>query len=399
MAFDDDPDDERPLPDRLLPPEDRLWRHPSELGAGPTRSFVAPGPSGREDRRSLPTTALIGACLAGAVVAVGAMWIARPTRVVEQELPANTLRSAATTQVVAMTSPIPTERLATALAPSLATLRVEHQGSWSTSTALWIDARGTLAAAMPVVAGATQLVVIGDDGVSRKARLAGVDPATGIASLVVDRTAGTPVTIASTKLRTGEPAAVVGAPGGDAGRDDGDATVASVLVRSVSLRASMGDLVIHDSIQLDREVPVDAMGGALVDVKGELLGMVLGNSDEHRLGTVVSSAVLVDTASTLRDDGTVRRAILGVRAVDLDPGRASALKVSGGAALTSITAGSPAAKAGLAEGDVVTAIGDTAVDDASDLVLGLRDRQPGDRTVIEVRRDGKVRQITATLGG
>ncbi|QXC60455.1 S1C family serine protease [Aquihabitans sp. G128] len=400
MPFDDDPDDERPVPDRLLPPEDRLWRHPSELGAGVAHPFVGSAPAGRTDRRSPATGALIGACLAGAVVAFGAMWLARPTRVVEHDLPANAVRSAATTQQASFsTDPVPTERLAAQMAPSLATLRVEHDGGWSTSSALWIDDRGTLAAAMPVVVGATQLVVVGDDGVSRKARLAGVDAATGIASLVVDRTAGTPITLATSKLKAGEPAALVGAPGGDAGNDDGHATVSSVLVRSVSLRATVGDLVLHDAVQLDREVPADALGGALVDVDGGLLGMVLGNSGEHQLGTVASGAAVIDTASALRDDGEVRRAWLGVEAVDLDPGQASLLEVEGGAHLTEVTPGSPAAKAGLRPGDVVTAVGGRPVDDASDLVVGLRSREPGDRTVVEVRRAGKTRQLTATLGG
>ncbi len=344
-------------------------------------------------------TALAGACLAGAVATFGVMWLARPTKVVEHQVTARPIRSATTILATFATESVPTERLAEQLAPQLATLRVERGGTWTTASAIWVDSRGTLATAAPLVTGATQLLVIGSDRASRKARLVGVDQATGVAALVVDRTAGTPISVAHTTLKTGEPAAVVGAPRSEPGQDTGDATVAAVVVRSIGLRASVETLVLHDAVQLDRQLPADAIGGALVDVKGGLLGMVMGNSTERSLATVVDGRTVLATATELRARGAVQRAWLGVHAVDLDPGQAAVLHLPGGAHLTSVTARSPAAAAGLRTGDVITAVGPDAVDDASDLVRLLRAHRPGESTTIKVTRGAASTTIRATLGG
>lgn len=403
MPFDEDPDDERPVPDQLLPPEDRLWRHPSEVGAGLGRFPATLGDGVRAERRVPVRTALAGACLAGAMVAFGAMWIARPIRVVERDPPRAPIRTAtasSTTQSVTfIAGPVPTEALAEKLAPTVARVRVRHDDRWTNATGLWIDDRGTLATAAPLVIGADELLVIGQDGASRTVRLAGVDDATGVAALVADRTDGIPVTLSETSPKTGGQAAVVGANGADAGEDNGDATMAGVIIRSRSLRATIEGLVIHDALQLDREVPADALGGGLVDDDGDLLGMVVGNSRERGLGAVVPSDAVVASAADLRDQGKVRRAWLGVRAVDLDPARASIMAVTGGAALTEVTPGSPAAVAGLVDGDVVTTVDDRPIDDASDLVNILAERQPGDSAEVGFRRGGEAHEVTITLEG
>lgn len=398
MPFDDDPEDERPASDRLLPPEDRLWRHPSEL-AGTVGAPHALGPAPASSRRTPALTVLAGACLAGAVVAFGAMWIARPTRVVEQEQPARAIRTAVTTQSAVFGAPVPTEDLSGRLGPSVAHVRVERDGAWTDGTAIWIDERGTLAVAGPLVAGATSILVTGDDRRSRPAELAGIDPVTGVAALVVDATGGTPFGVADGTLETGVAAAVVGANGADAGQDSADATVALVVVRSVSVRATVGDVVLHDAIQLDRAVPDDAHGGALVDGEGDLLGMVVGNSAERGVGAAIPGPSVVAAATDLRDRGGVRRAWLGVRAVDLDPNGATLLGLPGGATLTEVTPQSPAAAAGLRVGDVVTAVDGRPIDDASDLVNRLAVLEPGAEVVVQVHRDRASASLPVTLGG
>ncbi|MBX3284165.1 MAG: serine protease [Actinobacteria bacterium] len=394
MPFDDDPDDERPRPDRLLPPDDRLWRHPSELG--PRSLPPAPEPGGRGPA----LTALAGACLVGAVVAVGAMWWARPTRVVEKQEQPVAVRTTLANQVASFTAnTVPTERLAAQLAPSVAVLRVERAGAWTVATAVWIDRHGTLAASAASVAGATSLLVQGTDGVSRAVRVAGTDPATGVAALVADRTVGEPVSVAGRSTRSGEAVAVVGARSSDHGAGAERATVAGVIVRSARERATVGDLVLHDAIQLDRAVPFDALGGGLVDADGSLLGLVVGNAAETGLGAATPAEALVEVATDLRDHGVVRRAWLGVRAVDLDPAAATVLAVAGGARITRVSPDSPAADAGLEVDDVVVAVGDLEVDDASDLVVALRAHEPGDQVSVQYRRGATSASCTAVLAG
>jgi putative serine protease PepD len=389
MPFDDDPDGERPRPDRLLPPDDRLWRHPSELG--PRALPVSPEPASRAPA----LTALAGACLVGAVVAAGAMWWARPARVAELGAPRSEPTTVANQAASFTASTAPTEALAAELAPSLAVLRIQRDGTWITASAVWIDDQGTLAASADVVAGATALLVEGTDGRPNAARVAGTDPATGVAALVTDRTVGEPVTVADRAIRTGEAVAVVGAPEGDGE----NATVAGVIVRSASQRASIGDLVLHDAIQLDRPVPADAIGGGLVTAEGALIGLVVGNETETDLGTATPGAAVVDAAADLRSHGVVRRAWLGVRAIDLDPVAATLMAVGGGARITRISPGSPAAAAGLAVDDVVVAVDRTDIEDASDLVLALRGHRPGEAITVHYRRGSSAATCEAVLAG
>lgn len=399
MGWDDDPEASEGGPGPVPSPDDRLWRHPSEVGL---RAATALPPA----RRGVGTAALAGACLAGAVLAVGAMWIARPTRV--ERLPADGVALATTAPQAAAAerapasfapNPAATQDLAHRLAPAVARVEAEHGGTWTASSGIWIDSAGTLVASLPAVAGATRVRVVGHDGAALDATVLGTDDATGIAVLDAGRTAGEPVVVAEAAATAGLPAAVLGAPGADPGADDGDATLAGVIVRSPSVRCTVGDVLLHDAIQLDRALPDDAGGGALVDAEGELLGVVLGNSSERDLASAVPAAAAVTAATELRDHGAVRRAWLGVRSVDLDPGDAATLGVAGGARLTEVTASSPAAAAGLRAGDVVTAIDGTPVDDASDLVMALRRLRPGDAVTVEVRRAGTTSTLHATLGG
>lgn len=400
MAQDPHPDDERPGSDPPLPPEDRLWRHPSELGAGvsPPAAWFGAAPEAAA-RRPLAVGALAGACLAGAVVAVGAMWLAGPTRSTS-ERSSTTIAGATRTTAVASFAPsrIPTEELAGSLGPSLPTVEVEHDGTWTAGTGVWLDDRGALLTAAPLLAGAGQVVVTGRDGVRRTATVAGTDDATGIASLTVDRTSGTPITASTTAPRAGEPIALAAAPGVLAGGRSADASLVTAVVRITSVRTTVGGLVLHDAIQLDRKVPTDAVGGVLVDEGGRLVGIALGDGDDAQLGTAIPGPEALAAARDLLDDGEVSRAWLGVRATDLTPDRATLLQLPGGAHLTSVTADSPAAAAGLRVGDVVTAVDGEVIDDASDLVVTLRSLAPGHVASVTVTRDGREVEVPVTLG-
>ena len=401
MAPDHDPDDERLGPDDPLPPEDRLWRHPSELAAGigpPAAWFtgapaVAPaGPS----RRGMAVGALAGACLAGAVVAVGAMWIARPTRVEKGAVPMSTVRSVTTAALTF--SPVPTERLAAAFGPSLPAVRVLHAGQWATGSGMWLDDHGTVLTATALIDGATEVLVTGKDGIARRATIAGIDSATGITALTVERTSGTPMTADVAPPRAGEPVAIVGATGVVTGDHAAAATTATAVVRVASMRSSVDGTVLHDTVQLDRTVPPDAVGGVLVDSDGRIVGINLGQATDG-LGVVSPATDALAAGRSLRDHGTVPRAVLGVRATDLDPAAIAMLKVTGGAKLTEVTPGSPAASAGLEVGDVITKVDGHQVDDPSDLVLALRRLQPGDRVEVAVRHGDQTIPHQVTLGG
>lgn len=398
MTDDDDPDEELEARDRLLPPEDRLWRHPSEL-FGTTAPDVNDGPPA-SPRRIPSRAALAGACLAGAVVAFGAMWVARPTRVVGSDEAAQPIRTAApATQTVEFGSGIPTAALAENMAASIVLVRVERGGRWSNTTGVWLDDRGTIAASAAAVEGATSVIAVGADGTSADVTVAGSDPTTGVAALIAPSTAGDPVDMTAGRPSAGDAVAVIGANGTDAGQVAGAPTVAVVVVRSSGVRAPMGSTVMHDAIEIDRAIPADAHGGLLVAPHGEVIGLVAGNTSTRELGAVSPAETVSAVVTDLRAHGKVQRAWLGVRAVDLDPTRATLLGVDGGARLTEITPSSPAETAGLEAGDVVLAIDDEPVANASDLVNALAHQEPSAETTVTVHRGDSTQDLPVTLGG
>ena len=403
MSTDPDPDDERPVGDDPLPPDDRLWRHPSELGAGinpPGAWFDSPTAASTpaDVRRTLLVGALAGACLAGAVMAAGAIWLTRPAPVVTDTAPAVSVRPVTATVLF---QGLPTERLAAQLGGSMAAIRVLRAGAWVVGTGVWLDDRGTIVTASPLVEGATRILVTGNDGMAQLAAVKGSDPATGITALVLDHTAGTAVSTQSTEARAGEVVAIMGATRAVAGRKTEAASTDPVVVRVASMRNTLKNLVLHDSIQLSRPVPADSVGGLLVDADGHPVAITLGTigTASNGFGLAVPADTALAAAEDLRDEGHVSRPWLGVSATDLEPGAAAMLHLAGGATITDVTDGSPASRAGLKEGDVVVAVGDTPVGDATDLVLALRDLNPGDHVTIAFRRAGHPNDRVVALGG
>lgn len=403
MPFEDDADDEWLPPDRLLPPEDRLWRHPSEINASARGEVSAPAGGNRVMARA-GRMAIVGAVLAGAAAAFGIMWVARSAdKVTEEATPTSvtmgTARPTPTPVAVTGDAGLLTDVAAASFAPSVARVEALHDGTWTTSSALWVDGDGTLVSPAARVASADEVMVVGTDGTRQQATVAGTDDATGLAALTVDHTAGTAVEAAVGHPKTGQRAAAIGCGSRDRSDHQGAVTVAAVVVRSIDQRAMVHGTLLHGVIHLDRELPADVDGGGLIDPSGRLLGLIVGNADDQHVGTVVPASTAIDTARALRSDGRIERSWLGVQAVDIDPARAAMLHITGGARLTEVTPASPAAAAGLHADDVVVAVGDLPVDDASDLVLALRNHPPGSLASIAVRRGPDHMDMIVTLGG
>ena len=396
MAIDDDTDDDRPGAGPPLPPDDRLWRHPSEVGGGtPLPAAYLPVPARRRPNRSIAVVALASACLTGAAVAIGVMWMTRPTRVVHEPRPVATARPVTT---VAFAATAASQQLVKRIGPSLVPVSAEQDGSWVDGTGVWLDADGTIAVASTLVGGATTVMIAGADGDRLDATVVGTDAATGITVLKVEGETGTPLKAQGDAVEAGQPVAVIGASS-TSSPGTGQPRVLAASISAVSMRAAVDPLVLHDALQLDRSVPADVLGGAVVDADGNLVGIVLSRSGTEDLAVVTPAGDALSAARSLRDDGTVRRAWLGVRAVDLSPAEAKLLDVSGGATLSEVTEGSPAAKAELAVGDVITELDGQEISGASDLVVALRSWTPGDEVAVTWRRGADEGQVTVTLGG
>jgi putative serine protease PepD len=395
MSMPPDPDDERCGLDPPAP-DDRLWRHPSEIGAGVRTPSSWPMPPRRRrlDLRTVAMGAVAGACLAGGTVFVS-MWAIRPTRPAPEATQSVAIQPIST----AVATELPTEQLAHDLGPSLPAVRALHHGNWTAGTGIWIDARGTLLTAAPLVLGASEVVVTGQDGVPRRAKVMGTDTATGVAALATPRTSGRPLAAAAVvAARAGTAVAVLGAPSSVDGVHATDATTTLATVRTPSMRTSVATGVVHDAIQLDRPIPPDALGGVIVDRRGQVVGIAIVATDASGMSAGAPADWALSAGAELRAHGSVTRAWLGVEAVDLDPDTASRLEGQGGAQLSGVTPDGPAAAAGMRVGDVITAVDRQPTSGASELVLNMRRHRPGDRITLTLERGNHATTAVVTLG-
>lgn len=385
------PDDDRIGDDEPtgppLPPDDRLWRHPSELSWARLGDSPAPGNEPRQPRGPRPWGLALGAALTGAALALSAVAVVGrgdddgqravdpvPTSAV---LPAFAGRSDLAD---------PADRGVPAIADDVArsVVRVDAIAgdgtALSSASGIVVRADGTVLTAAPVVAGAHRVVLVHPDGSTVPATVAGSDRLTGVAVVVAqhDPRDGHEVTWLPAVLGSADGLAV-----GARVLTVGSTSATAGAVRALRGRAQLGDVVLHGLVELDGPVPDDASGGAVCDETGVVVGLatVVGG---------VAYAVPADVAASTAEEllrGGVRHAWLGIRGGDADGGGVLVDGVDG-----------PAGAAGLAAGDVIVAVDGEAVVTMSDLVLALRAREPGDAVRLTVVRAAGAVTVEVTLG-
>ena len=249
-----------------------------------------------------------------------------------------------------------------------------------------------------VIDGATDIKVTLSDQREFKAKLIGTDPKTDIAVLRIDANDLPSIVIGdSSKVSVGDYALAVGNPFGVG------ETVTMGIVSAMG-RTNLGIEDYEDFIQTDAPINPGNSGGALVNDKGELIGIntaILSHGSEGNQG--IGFAVPVNLARTVMDellkDGKVVRAYLGIVPQDVTPAMARSFgaKVEHGALVGDVTADSPAEKAGLKRGDIIVNVNNKPVMGANDLRMTISMMRPGDSAKLEVLRDGQDHQMTANL--
>ena len=248
-----------------------------------------------------------------------------------------------------------------------------------------------------VVHGAQELSVTLSDGREAGAGLVGDDPHTDLAVL---RVAGTSLPYASLgdsrRLRVGQMAIAIGNPYGF--HHSATAGIVSGLGRS--LRARSGRLM-DDIIQTDAALNPGNSGGALVTSQAEVIGI---NTATILMAQGLCFAVASDTArfvaSKLMSDGRIRRSYIGVGAqntpVPRVQARANGLAVTSGVLVLSVEPDSPASRAGVLEGDVLIALGESAVAGMDDLHRVLTEERIGASLPLMLLRRGRRVRCTVT---
>ncbi len=157
-------------------------------------------------------------------------------------------------------------------------------------------------------------------------------------------------------------------------------------------------------IQTDAAINQGNSGGALVDARGELIGintfLYSPSGAFAGMGFAIPAQIAEPTASELIHDGKVRHGYIGISIEDVTPDTAKFFNVkkAEGAVVSDVAPDSPGSKAGLVVGDVITAFDGKPVTDAGELQMETSQKQPGDTIHLSVNRNGKTEDITVTLG-
>src|SRR5437867_8056246 len=259
-----------------------------------------------------------------------------------------------------------------------------------------VSADGYIVTNNHVVDGATELTVSMADKREMKARVIGTDAKTDIALIKVDARDLPHVVLGdSSKVEVGDIALAMGNPFGL-----GQTVTMGII--SATGRGGLGIEDYEDFIQTDASINPGNSGGALVNTRGELIGIntaILSRSGGNQgVGFAVPVDMVRHVMTQLREKGVVTRARLGVLFQELTPKLASELgvKASQGAVVTDIIPSGPAAKVGLQKDYVIVALNGKAVDGRS-LRNAVGAMTPGTAIDLKVLRDGAERKYSVTL--
>ncbi|WP_433369942.1 S1C family serine protease [Actinoplanes sp. CA-142083] len=256
------------------------------------------------------------------------------------------------------------------------------------------------------------VTVIFADGKKVQASIVGTDPRTDLAVVKASGVSGLHAAKfgSSASMQVGDTVLAIGSPLGL----EGSVTAGIISAKDRTIQSSSeddqqqspfggnqqqqqqqsGSTTMSGLLQTDAPINPGNSGGALVNVNGEVIGInsaiaTQGQSSGNiGLGFAIPSDKASKVANDLMAGKKVSHPALGVSVADAE---------NGGALVSNVTANSAAAKAGLQQGDVVTAVDGKAIDDSNDLVAAVQAGTVGQKMTIDFTRDGAKKQVTVTL--
>ena len=254
------------------------------------------------------------------------------------------------------------------------------------------DGQGHIVTNEHVVDGATSVSVQLWNGKSYQATVVGSDPSTDIAVIKIQAPASVlePLALAdSSTLEVGDGVVAIGSPFGL--EQTVTAGIVSALHRQIT---APNNFAIDDAIQTDAAINHGNSGGPLLDLSGKVIGVnsqiESDSGGNDGIGFAVPSSTVKRIADGLISDGSVEHAYLGVATDDTSDGS--------GARISEVRSATPAAEAGLKNGDVVTKVGGDAITSADELRRAIDAKQPGEQVELTVRRNGTTQTLQVALG-
>ena len=249
-----------------------------------------------------------------------------------------------------------------------------------------------------VVDGATDVRVTLSDRREFQARIVGTDPKTDIAVLKIEASNLSPITISdSSKVEVGDTALAIGDPFG-VGQ-----TVTKGII-SATGRGNLGIEAYEDFIQTDAPINPGNSGGALINDRGELVGIntaiiTHGSGGSQGIGFAVPTNLARQVMDEILKNGKVTRAYLGIYPQDVTPGIAKAFgeKEPRGVLVGDVSPNSPAQAGGLQRGDIILEVNGKPMIDSNQLRMSISMMKPGTEAKLKVVHDGSTREMDIKL--
>jgi serine protease Do len=275
------------------------------------------------------------------------------------------------------------------------------------------DSSGWILTNRHVVTGANgqlvnTLVVDLKDGRQFNGRIYGVDTLTDLAIVKIDATGLPTASIGSSaSIKVGQLAIAIGSPLGTLSN-----TVTSGIISATGRSIDVENERLSNLIQTDAAINPGNSGGPLIDAGGNVIGI---NTAVATDSNGIGFAIPIDIARPIMQQALagqqLSRPYIGIRYVAIDPqlkarnnlpvdegALVSGAGTGGGQGQPGVVAGGPAATAGIQEGDIITAIGDTKIDREHPLDAVLSGYAPGQTVTVKLLRDGQERTVNVTLG-
>jgi S1-C subfamily serine protease len=364
-----------------------LWREEPpdwiRQGLGSTVPHSIHNPPARTSVARRP----VGALLALVLAAGGGFGIARVTSDSGAEPRPGSATAGAAARPVAPVRGEPVAAVAKALLPSVVQLET---GSGVGSGVVY-DRNGLVLTAAHVVSGASEVTVRLADGTRIRGEVVGTDEATDVAVVRVARSGLEAAELAVDRpVRVGQLAVAIGSPFGLEG------TVTSGVVSAVGRSVVMGDdRSVSSMIQTDAPINPGNSGGALADRQGRVIGINDSIRTTTGANAGVGFAIPIDTAASVAEDLLRGRepsiGFLGVSGSEPASG-------PGGALVTEVHPGTPAADAGLQAGDLITAFDGRSIESMLELAAAVRSTDPGTNVALELVRSGATISTEVSVG-
>lgn len=276
--------------------------------------------------------------------------------------------------------------------------RVSGPAQINLGSGVIVLANGFIVTNYHVIQDAEEILIMLYDGREALAQIVGIDKETDLAVLKIDLsnlTAAKPGNL--DKLRVGDPAIAIGNPFGF-----GQSVSAGII--SATGRYGLNLNTYEDFIQTDAAINIGSSGGALLNYKGELIGINAAiysqSGGSQGIGLAIPVDIVIKVTKDLIRFGQVIRGWLGLEVTQLTSSIAARLDIrqTSGVIITNIYRNSPAHIAGLLPGDVIININGKHIDSGQEGMLEVANLSPGASVVIEIIRDNRSMIIPIIVG-